>query len=287
MADSSITSFESTTYHFSEFTTIGDAQDFLTPQKEYASSGKLAKKPCCCAVILAGGRGTRFKQEGGKLLFPILDKPLLTWSLQIFDATPEVGEIIVVCPEDSIDLFKKFAIEPYPFITPISFAHAGSIRQESAMNGVNKVPLDYEFIAIHDGARPLVAPSMVTHLINLLKGDIDAEGAVLGHEAIDTIKVVEDKKITGTPDRNLFWVAQTPQIFRADICRRAYSTAMEEGFVGTDDSSLVERLGARVIMESGPRDNIKLTVPEDAATVIAALKARLENSLFDDDIFKE
>lgn len=143
------------------------------------------------------------------------------------------------------------------------------------MNGLGAVPATFEHIAVHDGARPLVTPEIISHAINHLKGNLDLDGVVVGHPSVDTIKIVNNREITATPDRSMFWVAQTPQLFRADIIRRAHRAAMHEGFVGTDDSSLVERIGGRVTMLDGPRDNIKVTVPEDVGPVVAALTARV------------
>ena len=246
-------------------------------ESAFALQGRLADNPTTAAVILAGGEGARFGNPGGKQLYEIFGKPLLTWSAEAFDACPDVGLIVIVCPDERRDEYCKKAIDPYPFVTPIAFATSGEIRQESAMNGVDAVPLDYDYIAVHDGARPLVTPDIITHAINTIKGNLDADGVVVGHPSIDTLKVVDNQRIVGTPDREMFWIAQTPQIFRSDICRRAYSAAMFEGFVGTDDSSLIERLGGSVIMLAGPRDNIKVTVPEDAGPAAAALSVRLEN----------
>jgi len=237
--------------------------------------GVVSPKADTAAVILAGGSGSRFGQPGGKQLYDLLGRPVVTWAAEAFDAVPEVGSIVVVCPADSMEPFVRAAFDPYPFVTPIEFVSAGDIRQESAFNGVNAVDAGYEFIAMHDGARPLVTPEIIRHTIAMLKGTLDAEGAIVGHPAIDTLKVVGDGVVVGTPDRSMFWIAQTPQVFRADILRRAHVEALSQGFVGTDDSSLVERLGGKVLLVDGPRDNIKVTVPEDIGPVIAALRVRL------------
>lgn len=245
---------------------------------ENASSllaGHVAKNASTAAIIVAGGEGERFHNPGGKQLFEVLGKPVLTWSAEAFDAVPDVGLIVIVCPEERQAEYCRVAIDPYPFVTPIEFAVSGEERQESAMNGLDVVPNTYENIAVHDGARPLVTPELIAHAINHLKGNPDADGVVVGHPSVDTLKVVSERSITGTPDRSMFWVAQTPQIFRSEIYRRAHTAAMYDGFVGTDDSSLVERLGGRVFMFNGPRDNIKVTVPEDVGPVVAALSARV------------
>ena len=247
----------------------------LLESSQVSLEGHVSPKASSAVVIVAGGVGERFGNPGGKQLFEVLGKPVLTWSAEAFDATPDVGLIVIVCPDDKREEYRAHAIDPYPFVTPIEFATAGEIRQESAMNGIDLVPESFEHIIIHDGARPLVTRDLIEHAINVLKGNLDADGVVVGHPSIDTLKVVDGNQIVGTPDRSMFWVAQTPQAFNAPICRRAYSAAMADGFVGTDDSSLVERIGGRVVMFAGPRDNIKVTVPEDVGPVVAALTARV------------
>ena len=238
--------------------------------------GVVDKKACAAAVIMAGGSGERFGNPGGKQLFRLMGRPILSWSIEAFDAAPDVAQIVVVCPDERVEEYRRVAVEPYGFTTPITFASSGDIRQESAMNGVDAVDPRFEIIAIHDGARPLVTIDLINRSICMLKGDQDIDGVVVGHPSVDTLKVVDSANLVGTPDRNMFWIAQTPQVFRSTILRRAYSTAMFEGFVGTDDSSLVERMGGVVHMVNGPRDNIKVTVPEDIGPAIAALAGRLE-----------
>ena len=237
--------------------------------------GRVASNPSTAAIIVAGGSGERFGNPGGKQLFEALGKPVLTWSAEAFDAVPDVGLIVIVCPEERQEEYCKRAIDPYPFVTPVEFVSSGEIRQESAMNGLDAVPPKYEYVIVHDGARPLVTVELITHALNTLKGMLDTDGVVVGHPSIDTLKVVKEQSIVGTPERGMFWVAQTPQVFKADVYRRAHMAAMYEGFVGTDDSSLVERIGGNVVMFNGPRDNIKVTVPEDVGPVIAALTARV------------
>ena len=234
--------------------------------------GKLDKKPKTAAIILAGGTGDRFGREGGKQLVEIAGRPVLTWSAESFDAVGDVGLIVIVCPESRHDEYLKRAIDPFPFVTPVIVAPAGPTRQESAFAGLEYVPDEFEYVVMHDGARPLIKPELIEHTIAIVKGNIDCDGAVVAHPAIDTLKVVEDGVIAGTPDRNVFWNAQTPQAFRSGILRRAHAAALSDGFVGTDDSSLIERLGGRVLVVEGPRDNLKLTVPEDYELLEAAAR---------------
>ncbi len=240
--------------------------------------GKVDKNPKTAAIILAGGTGERFGKEGGKQLVEIAGKPILTWSAEAFDAVGDVGLIVIVCPEERMREYLARAIDPFPFVTPVVLAPAGSIRQESAFSGLEMVGEEYEYVVLHDGARPLVSPELIEHTINTVKGNFDADGAVVAHPAVDTLKVVEDGMIMGTPDRSVFWNAQTPQVFRAGIYRRAHASALSDGFVGTDDSSLIERLGGRVLVVEGKRDNIKLTVPEDYVLLASAVRTMLLNS---------
>lgn len=266
--------------------TLDDAE-FDALQAEYRPQGIVDKKAATAAVILAGGSGERFGREGGKQLVEIAGKPVLTRSIEVMDRVPDIGLIVVVAPKDRAAEYLSRAIDPYEFATPIVMAESGSIRQESAFNGLEQVPEKYDFILLHDGARPLVSAKLVEHTIATLKGNFDADGAVVGHPSIDTLKVVENGAIVGTPDRSVFWNAQTPQVFRAGIYRRAHADALSHGFVGTDDSSLIERLGGRVLMVEGKRDNLKLTVPEDYRIISAAVRAALENAMKDESLFKK
>ena len=236
--------------------------------------GKVDKNPKTAAIILAGGTGERFGKEGGKQLVEIGGKPILTWSVEAFDAVGDIGLIVIVCPAERQGEYLSKAVDPFSFATPIVVAAAGSTRQESAFSGLELVPEEFEYVVMHDGARPLISADLIAHTIATLKGNIDADGAVVAHPAIDTLTVGEHGVIVGTPDRSVFWNAQTPQVFRAGIYRRAHASALSDGFVGTDDSSLIERLGGRVLVVEGKRDNIKLTVPEDYLMLVAAVRER-------------
>ena len=236
--------------------------------------GQVDKNPKTAAIILAGGTGERFGKEGGKQLVEIGGKPILTWSVEAFDAVGDIGLIVIVCPAERQGEYLSKAVDPFSFATPIVVAAAGSTRQESAFSGLELVPEEFEYVVMPDGARPLISADLIAHTIATLKGNIDADGAVVAHPAIDTLKVVENGVIVGTPDRSVFWNAQTPQVFRAGIYRRAHASALSDGFVGTDDSSLIERLGGRVLVVEGKRDNIKLTVPEDYLMLVAAVRER-------------
>lgn len=263
--------FESSALAAPDF--VMEELDFsVLSQSGYELQGKVDKNPKTAAIILAGGTGERFGKEGGKQLVEIAGKPVLTWSAEAFDAVGDVGLIVVVCPEERADEYLRRAIDPFPFVTPVVTAPAGSIRQESAFSGLEYVGDEFEYVVLHDGARPLITPDLIQHTINTVKGNFDADGAVVAHPAVDTLKVVENGVIMGTPDRSVFWNAQTPQVFRAGVYRRAHASALSDGFVGTDDSALIERMGGKVLVVEGKRDNIKLTVPEDYEILASAVR---------------
>ena len=234
--------------------------------------GKVNPKACTAAIVLAGGHGNRFGVETGKQLIDLAGKPLMTWSIEAFDEAEDIGLIVVVCPKERMEEYKEIAVDPYNIYTPVLFAPAGQSRQESAFSGLEFVPDTFEFVLLHDAARPLVTGEFAMHVIIVVIGNIDCDGAVVAHPSIDTLKLVENGEIVGTPDRKMFWNAQTPQVFRAGLYRRAHASALRDGFLGTDDSSLIERLGGHVLVVEGSRDNIKLTVPEDLLLINTAVK---------------
>ena len=146
---------------------------------------------------------------------------------------------------------------------------------ETRRHRVHAVPAGFEYVAIHDGARPLITTEAIDHAIDVLVSDRSLDGVVCGQPAIDTLKIVDGDNIVETPPRELYWAAQTPQIFSVDAMKRAHAAAIAEGFIGTDDSSLVERMGGRVRCVQSPRDNLKVTVPEDLRPVTAILLGRM------------
>ena len=116
---------------------------------------------------------------------------------------------------------RRLAIDPFDYDTPISFADAGDTRQDSTRAGVHAVPAGFEYVAIHDGARPLITTEAIDHAIDVLVSDRALDGVVCGQPAIDTLKIVDGDNIVETPPRELYWAAQTPQIFSVDAMKRA------------------------------------------------------------------
>jgi 2-C-methyl-D-erythritol 4-phosphate cytidylyltransferase len=226
------------------------------------------------AVIVAGGTGDRLGLAGGKQLAPVLGKRVLSWTLEAFEAASEIDLIVVVCHPDRVDEYRCVAVDPLRLVTPVRFAPGGDSRQDSVASGLSLLPASVRTVVVHDGARPLVTPSLIADALAALTASPDSDGVVVGYLAIDTLKVVTGDVIVETPDRSKYWAVQTPQVFRADVLVAAHAAAKANGFVGTDDASLVERAGGRVMVLDGPRDNIKVTVAEDLFFVEAALRFR-------------
>lgn len=227
------------------------------------------------AIVVAGGSGERFGREGGKQLLEVEGRPIVAWSIAAMAAVPQVGRIVVVCPQDRVDAFALIAGEAAGAVE-WALAPSGLTRQESVASGLRAVDSSCEFVVVHDGARPLVRPATVADAVAYLVDADGLDGVVLGHPSVDTIKFVEEGEIVSTPERAALWVVQTPQIFRKKALVDAYAAAGENGFLGTDDSSLVERNGGRVAVFRAERDNVKVTVPEDAAVAAALLRLRFE-----------
>ena len=232
-----------------------------------------------CAVIVAGGTGSRFGNPGGKQLVDIAGRPMVSWAIEAFDRARTIDHIVVVCPAERRAEMQRRAVEPFGFATPVTFADAGAIRQASTHAGLEAAPQGCTHVAIHDGARPLIQPETIDAAVRALLDDPALDGVVCGQPAIDTLKIADTAGVIAeTPDRSRYWCVQTPQVFTIDALRAAEAWADAAGFVGTDDASIVEAAGGRVRCVSTPRDNLKVTVPEDLPVVEALMEMRLADA---------
>lgn len=242
---------------------------------EAQAVGRAQGGPDAAAIIAAAGSGTRFGHPGGKSLVPVAGRPLVAWSILAADAAPSIRAIIVVCPKAQRGEFLAM-VEGLPTVTPVTVVDGGASRQESCYAGICAADPDIHYVAIHDGARPLVDPGAFEATLARIRSDSQVDGAVVGQPAVDTLKVVSDGVVVGTPERSRYWCVQTPQTFRRRIVKAAHETAQAMGYEGTDDASLVERAGGTVAVVPWDRGNIKVTAPEDLAPVEAALAERGE-----------
>lgn len=237
--------------------------------------GVAAPGPDTCAVIVAGGSGERFGDPRGKQFVELCGLPLMCWSLVALDRAPSVARLVVVCAPERFSQLQDDVLSRVALAKPVTLAPAGKTRQESVFSGLSQVPRDLAFTAVHDAARPLVEPELVERAIACVREDPKLAGAILAARCVDTLKLVEGETIIATPNRAFYWAAQTPQVFRTRALLSAHKSAIWDEYQGTDDASLVERHGGRVRVVEAPRDNIKVTVPEDLAIAEAALERRL------------
>ncbi|TLM81006.1 MAG: 2-C-methyl-D-erythritol 4-phosphate cytidylyltransferase, partial [Actinobacteria bacterium] len=229
--------------------------------------------PRIAAVIVAGGSGDRFGAAGGKQLAVLAGRPILAWTVEAFGCVDAVDELVVVCHPERVAEYRSEAVAPLGIAKSVRVVAGGGTRQESVAAGMAAVSPEVSIVLVHDGARPLITTETIEAALRALD-QTGADGIVVGHPSVDTLKLVDGDKITATPDRAAYWAVQTPQVFRAQPLRDAHAAAQRGGFIGTDDASLVERVGGDVRVVEGPRDNIKVTLPEDLAFAEAVLRHR-------------
>lgn len=209
-------------------------------------------------VIPAAGQGKRMKAGKNKQFIELNSKPIIIHTLKVFELDPHcIGVYLVVNPneiDDFKDILRKYSIEKVKKLVT-----GGKERQHSVYNGLKAIEKD-EIVLIHDGARPFIQHEIIHQLVQKAEKD---GASVVAVPVKDTMKRVSDMEVIDTVDRSSLWAVQTPQAFRLSIVLRAHELAKQEGFLGTDDASLVERMGQKVSIVQGNYMNIKITTPED------------------------
>lgn len=213
------------------------------------------------AIIVAGGSGKRMLRDLPKQFLSLDGIPVLTRTLSKFEKAMSVVRIVLVVPEEDMDYAKDEIVDKHRILKVEHIQAGGKTRQDSVRKGLEMVDDRDDVIVIHDGVRPFLSEE----LIDLSIREAVRNGAVVPVIPLtDTVKLVgEDGIIRDTPGRNDLRLAQTPQAFRREIILEAYGNAYREGFYGTDDASLVERMGVSVKTIPGSYDNIKITTPGD------------------------
>lgn len=245
-------------------------------------------------IVAAGGSGTRLGVSGGKQLLEISYKPVAAWSLNALAAAERIDELIVVCDPHRVPEYVEELLPHFQSDKEISFIGGGGTRQDSVYAGLMAaLEAGATVVVIHDGARPLLKSSELNEALESFLAQDELSGLIFGHESVDTLKEIEtgddrgaqaealstpsqEPLVKSSPDRSKYWAVQTPQIFYAEELKSAHDEARAAGFVGTDDASLLERMGKRVAIHPASRDNIKVTLPEDVliADAILAHKER-------------
>lgn len=228
-----------------------------------------------CGIVVAGGAGERFGDPRGKQFVDLAGMPLVCWSVLALDRSASVASLVVVAPEGREAEMRDVLASHLTLIHPITIASSGATRQGSVRNGLACVPRGCDLVAVHDGARPLIRPAAIDAVCERVRNDRLVAGAIAANPSTDTLKIAEGETIVSTPDRTYYWSAQTPQVFRLATLVAAHEEAERTGYVGTDDASLVEHAGGRVVLVDTARDNIKVTLPEDLIIAEALLERRL------------
>jgi 2-C-methyl-D-erythritol 4-phosphate cytidylyltransferase len=224
------------------------------------------------AVICAAGTSTRMNSKMSKQLIPLWGRPLIAHTLNEFERSIRISEVVLVVNRGVIDYYKQNVVEKYHFKKVRRVVSGGIKRQDSVYSGLLALSSYIEIVSIHDGARPLVTSELIDKTVELLG---DKNGIVVAVPAQDTIKIVgEDGVVVETPKRSSLWIVQTPQVFPLKLIKEAIERANEEGFVGTDDASLMERLGYKVHIMLGMKENMKITTPIDLTIAEVIMKER-------------
>ncbi|MGL6107814.1 2-C-methyl-D-erythritol 4-phosphate cytidylyltransferase [Romboutsia sp.] len=220
-------------------------------------------------VIVAAGSGSRMKMNINKQFIKLNNKEIIAYTIEKFYKHKNIQEIVVVLKEDEINFFKNEILNKYGF-NNVKIAFGGNERQDSVYNGLKLLGSDCDIVLIHDGARPFVTKKIIDKSIEEAKKH---KAIVVGVPVKDTIKVINgENEIIDTPERSKLWAVQTPQTFEYNMLIKAYENAFNDGFYGTDDAMLVERIGYKVKMLEGSYNNIKITTPEDVNIGVQILK---------------
>jgi 2-C-methyl-D-erythritol 4-phosphate cytidylyltransferase len=185
--------------------------------------------------------------------------PILIHTLRKFTACPEVTDLFVATPKEDLAETRDL-IAGENLGRSVTVVEGGSRRQDSVENCLREVSPGTELVAVHDAVRPFVSPALISAVIE----EASRTGAsILGVLTVDTVKQVERNRILSTIPRDRIVLAQTPQVFRYSILKQAFEKAREDGFLGTDEASLVEHLGFDITVVQGSERNIKITQPSD------------------------
>lgn len=233
------------------------------------------EKTYCTAIVLAAGRGNRMGTKVHKQYLLLAGKPVVCYSLQTFQDSDIIDEIILVTGEGEEDYCRESFVEKYGITKVSRILAGGKERFDSVWNGLQETR-DDGYVFIHDAARPFVDEGMLCRLYDTVRIH---KACVAGMPVKDTIKVADSEcNVEATPDRSTLWIVQTPQVFETKLAKKAYQMLMEElegqsGGAGerrpaacpvTDDAGVVEEmLHHPVKLVKGSYENIKITTPDD------------------------
>jgi len=223
------------------------------------------------AIILAAGRSSRMGGSVDKQFLKLLGKPLLYYSIAAFESCAAVEAVVLVrhpdCAKQADEIVRQFGFQKI-----VAMTDGGAERQNSVWNGLARCNPATEIVAVHDGARPLVTPALIETTIQSAR---EHGTGIAATKVTDTIKEAdENRSVLRTVDRTKLWAVQTPQTVQFSLLLEAYAKVLADGIVVTDEAAAVERLGRNVRMVDTPFLNLKVTTPNDLATVETLLRQR-------------
>ena len=212
-----------------------------------------------CAVVPAGGTGTRMGGTVPKQFLELNGKPILYYTLKTLQDCGIISELILVVPEKEYDNACTDWLGKPEIVTKVVVG--GEKRQDSVYNGFCELSPQTEIVLVHDGVRPFLSHQMIQESVDAAR---EYGAAITAIPVNDTIKRVDDSGLVSkTVDREGLWRVQTPQVFRYELLEEAFKKANSEKFYGTDEGTLIEHLGKPVKVVEGSEQNIKITRPED------------------------
>ena len=208
-------------------------------------------------VIVAGGKGLRMGGEVPKQFLCVAGRPILMRTLERFRAYDAQMQVVLVLPHDQQTYWHELCRQHH-FSMDYTLADGGPTRFHSVANGLQKVDAEVERIGVHDGVRPFVSIDTIARCYD----EAARSGAAVPvTDVVETVRQMDDDRRSHTVPRSQYRLVQTPQVFDAQLLRRAYAQAFSDAF--TDDASVVEALGHDITLVAGNRENIKITTPFD------------------------
>jgi 2-C-methyl-D-erythritol 4-phosphate cytidylyltransferase len=210
-------------------------------------------------IIAAAGAGRRMKSDRPKQLLALGGTPILVYTIRKFDSCPLVDSITVASPRESLDEVRSMTSNA-GFSKPVSVVQGGARRQDSVAAALQLLDAETTIVAVHDAVRPFVDNANIESVIR----EAGVSGAaILAVPIVDTVKQIRRDQVESTLNREHLVLVQTPQAFRIEVLREAFERAKRDEYYGTDESSLVERIGLPVSIVRGSERNIKITRPAD------------------------
>lgn len=223
-------------------------------------------------IIPAAGQGKRMGAGRNKVLLELNQMPIFIQTLKVFEMDQECNGIyLAINPQDEGEM--KALLHKHQLTKVMAVAPGGKERQHSIYNALKCVKQE-GIVLVHDAARPFINKKLLDPLV---KAAEENGAAILAVPVKDTVKKAAGKIVTETVERTSLWAVQTPQAFRFSILMQAYQKAEQDDYLGTDDASLVERIGQNVMIVEGSYDNIKLTTPEDLYFAEAIIRKQNES----------